>query len=367
MADNSTLPATGDIISTDEITTRNGVAIVTGEKVQRIKVGFGSDGVLRDVDSVNGLPVTGTFFQTTQPVSGALSTTGDGFISTVNSSAVALGIGGVFTGAAEDITEYADIRVTVFSDQASAVDGLQIQQSSNGTNWDISDTYTIPASTGKVFSVAASSKFYRIVYTNGGAAQTALRLQVKFNKDYTKGSSVRPQDARANDNDFEEALSHLMGYNGASWDRLRASVANGLAVDVTRLPALPSGSNSIGALTSASLAVTATAVANTAVTATLPAPGAGLFHYITGIEVMRTATAALAGSATLNVTTTNLPGSLAWSFGNAMAAGATQRDESLVLATPLKSSVANTATTVVAPIPGLAVLWRINVYYYTAA
>ena len=47
----------GDVISTDEITTLNGVAIVTGEKAQRFKVGFGSDGLLRDVDATNPLPV----------------------------------------------------------------------------------------------------------------------------------------------------------------------------------------------------------------------------------------------------------------------------------------------------------------------
>jgi hypothetical protein len=117
----------------------------------------------------------------------------------------------------------------------------------------------------------------------------------------------------------------------------------------------------------ATLAVTATAAANTAVTLTLPAPGAGLFHYITRIEITRTATAALAGTATLSVTTTNLPGTLAWSFGNAMAAGGTQWDLQADLTHPLKSSVANTATTIVLPAPGAAVLWRATAFYYTAA
>ena len=114
-------------------------------------------------------------------------------------------------------------------------------------------------------------------------------------------------------------------------------------------------------------AVTNTAAAATAVTLTLPAAGAGLFHYITGIEIMRTATAALAGTAALVVTTTNLPGALAWTFGNAMAIGATQKDLDRVFPNPLKSSAANTATTIVAPAPGAGVIWRINAYYYVAA
>jgi hypothetical protein len=114
------------------------------------------------------------------------------------------------------------------------------------------------------------------------------------------------------------------------------------------------------------LAATTTAAANTATTLTIAAPGAGLRHYITGIEITRNATAALAGTATLVVTTTNLPGSLAWSVGNAMAAGGTQIDVARDFTQPLQSSAQNTATTIVCPAAGLAVLWRVTAYYYLA-
>jgi hypothetical protein len=113
--------------------------------------------------------------------------------------------------------------------------------------------------------------------------------------------------------------------------------------------------------------VTATAAANTAATATLPAAGAGLFHYITHIQIVRNATAALAGTATLIHTSTNLPGNPAWSVGNAMAAGGTQIDLDLQLAQPLKSLLANTNTTIVAAAGGAAVLNRVNVGYYVGA
>lgn len=112
------------------------------------------------------------------------------------------------------------------------------------------------------------------------------------------------------------------------------------------------------------LFVTATAAANTAATASLPAAGVGMFHYITSINIMRNATAALAGTATIIHTTTNLPGSPAWSVGNAMAAGGTQLDVDFRPTTPLKSLTANTATTVVAAAAGAAVLGRVNVSYY---
>lgn len=112
------------------------------------------------------------------------------------------------------------------------------------------------------------------------------------------------------------------------------------------------------------LHVTATAAANAIATATLPAAGAGMFHYITNINLMRNATAALAGGATLIHTSTNLPGNPAWSVGNNMVAGGTQTDLNYTPTTPLKSLLANTATTIVMPAGGAAVLNRINVSYY---
>jgi hypothetical protein len=113
--------------------------------------------------------------------------------------------------------------------------------------------------------------------------------------------------------------------------------------------------------------VTATAAANAAATATLPAPGAGLFIYITHIDITRNATAALAGTATIIHTTTGLPGNPAWSVGNGMAAGGTQIDVNIDFSSPLKSTTANGAVTVVAAAGGAAVLGRVNVGYFVGA
>lgn len=107
--------------------------------------------------------------------------------------------------------------------------------------------------------------------------------------------------------------------------------------------------------------------ANTAGTLTLAAPGVGLFHYITRIEIARinsTATA-VTGTAALSITTTNLTGSLAWTIGNAIAAGDSKVDVIAAFAgSPLKSTTANTATTFVLPAGGAGVQYRINVSYY---
>lgn len=133
---------------------------------------------------------------------------------------------------------------------------------------------------------------------------------------------------------------------------------------------IPTGANVIGVVTQqpASLAVSTLSVAATAVTATLPLV-AGQFHYITSIEIIRvnaTITAVAAAASLLTISTTNLPGSLAWSIGNAIGAGSYDVPVRLTPNCPIKSSVVGTATTIVAPVGGAGVQFRINVYYYAA-
>lgn len=119
----------------------------------------------------------------------------------------------------------------------------------------------------------------------------------------------------------------------------------------------------------ATLNINVQGAANTAATATLPAAGAGLFHYITHIFIKRVATAALAGGAVLSITTTNL-GGRQWRTGNQMSItvatqeGTVLRDQEF--SHPLKSAVANTASTIVCPAPGAAVSWHLSIDYFTA-
>lgn len=120
-----------------------------------------------------------------------------------------------------------------------------------------------------------------------------------------------------------------------------------------------------GTLQSATLMVTATGAAAAAVTLTLPAV-AGQFHYITSVEITAYTTLARTGGVTpVIVTTTNLPGTPAFTLQSAAAVGTNDR-YLRELSLPLKSSVVNTATTIVGPAT-TSVIWRMNVTYYTAA
>lgn len=111
---------------------------------------------------------------------------------------------------------------------------------------------------------------------------------------------------------------------------------------------------------------TATGAAAAGVTLTLPAPGAGLRQYVTFIRVLRSASALLvAGAAPTVVTTTNLPGAMAFSFGADAAAQGTDKVVSEDFAYPIAASAQNTAVTIVAPAT-TGVIWRVSAGYYVA-
>lgn len=124
-------------------------------------------------------------------------------------------------------------------------------------------------------------------------------------------------------------------------------------------------SGTLDPIQASTLMVTGTAATAAGVTVSLPAI-AGQFHYITSIEVvLYNAAARTTGVTPVTMTTTNLPGSPAFTYPSAGAIGTVDRHIK-EFAIPLKSSTVNTATTLVAPAT-TSVLWRINVSYYTAA
>lgn len=161
-----------------------------------------------------------------------------GTVSTVNSTTANLAGGAVFTGTSENVSGYAAIQVSIFSSHASATDGLSLQQSSNGTNWDLTDTYTISAATGKVYSVQPSANFFRLVYTNGATLTTSLRIQTVFHVAAPNPSSQRPSDTYTRETDMTQTWAFPSLYNGTTFDLQRGDITNGLDVDVTRLPTL---------------------------------------------------------------------------------------------------------------------------------
>lgn len=131
-------------------------------------------------------------------------------------------------------------------------------------------------------------------------------------------------------------------------------------------PVISAGTASIGninELRASTLAVTGTAASGTALTITLPAVAAQ-FHYITSIDIVLYSAAARTGAAAPTVvTTTNIPGAVAFTFSTAGAIGTTD-GQKLISVTSLKSTTVNTATTIVCPIAAGGI-WRITATYFT--
>lgn len=103
-----------------------------------------------------------------------------GHVSIGNSSTATLTGDAVFTGTAEIVSDHAGISVFAYSDVASAANGLSMQSSSDGTNWDSQLNVSVAAATREIHTLAVVSKYFRIVYTNGSAAQSEFRLQVIY-------------------------------------------------------------------------------------------------------------------------------------------------------------------------------------------
>lgn len=111
------------------------------------------------------------------------------------------------------------------------------------------------------------------------------------------------------------------------------------------------------------LHATATAAVNTAVTLTIPAV-AGMFHYLTSLRIERLySLLGVAAAAGNNVTSTNLPGSSIWTFGQAALIQGTVEVVNDKYCPPRRSTAAGTNTTIVAPAQ-LQTIWRISADYF---
>lgn len=145
-------------------------------------------------------------------------------ISTNNSTTDLLGAGETFVGVSDAINGYGIIYINVYSDVASAMDGLKIEQSTDGTNWDHCDEFTIPAAIGKNFSINPHAEYLRVQYVNGSTGQSEFRLQTIL-KSIGKSSSHRIQDPISTDDDAELVKSVITGLkDNGSFDN--ASLTN---------------------------------------------------------------------------------------------------------------------------------------------
>ncbi len=115
------------------------------------------------------------------------------------------------------------------------------------------------------------------------------------------------------------------------------------------------------------LIVSAVSAAGAALTLTLPAPSAGLRHYLTYLRIFRFASTTLtAGSAPVTINSTNIPGLLSYSCASdALSQGQLSAAVAEDYHFPLVASSPSNATTFICPAtPG--VIWRATAGYTLA-
>jgi len=178
---------------------------------------------------------------------GHLSTYSPSEVIAGNSSATPLTGGATFPGVAVNVLEFAVLQVNVYSDVVSATDGLSVQFSSDGTNWDHTDDYTIPATSGKVFSFQPAAQWMKVsgkvfsfqpaaqwmkvVYTNGAGAQSVFRLQTIGTHTNIKPSSHRISDPIIDDDDATLTTAVLKAkIDGDGYGNIEATESGNLKV-----------------------------------------------------------------------------------------------------------------------------------------
>lgn len=195
-----------------------------------------------DVITVQGIasmtPLLTNGSGSTQPVSMA------SVVSTANSSTTPLGGGGVFTGTGEEVKDYGVVTIEVFTNVASATDGLSVQWSPDNTNWDDTDVFTIAANNGRFFTFGPEARYFRIVYTNGAGAQATFRMQTIFHYGYLKPSTHRLNETLNDENDAELVKSADTLRVSANNYVVKAGDANGNEFSTLRVAGNPVDYNS---------------------------------------------------------------------------------------------------------------------------
>lgn len=162
---------------------------------------------------------------------GDINRNGSNIVDSGNSTDSTLTANSVFTGAWKDVLEFAHVTVQVIASHISAVNGLEIQWSSNGTDIDDYERFTVPANTGKAFTFGPQARYMRVKYTNGGTNQTSFRLQTILKQFVQKASSHKISDEISTQDDAELTKSIMAGESGSgNFKNLRTDSAGRLLV-----------------------------------------------------------------------------------------------------------------------------------------
>lgn len=171
----------------------------------RLRMSAYTSGTANVEYSVGVGPGAGALVWNTNAASLKMEMTTRAIDSSLNSSTALLNSSAVFTGTWENVSSYAAITFSIFSDQASASNGLSVQWSGDGVNTDVTDGSNVSANAGRAFSLTPRARYFRIVYTNGGTNQTIFRLYTNYHY-VGSGLISRLLSSTIDDNNFAQTV-----------------------------------------------------------------------------------------------------------------------------------------------------------------
>jgi len=185
---------------------------------------------------------------------------------TGNSTNTPLGANGTFTGTPVFVQDFAAIGVFVYSNVGSAVDGLKMQWSVDGVVWAETLAFTLLPSIAGSYTVGPRAAYFRVVFTNGGTAQTTLQIQTILHYTVVRTGTTRVSDVTSPESDATTVKSVITGkttQGGGGYVDVKVAPSGAVAIDgtvsVTNFPATqPVSATSLplptGAATEATLA-----------------------------------------------------------------------------------------------------------------
>ena len=112
-------------------------------------------------------------------VRGVISTNNK-FPTTAAPETTTIASGATYSGTGDDVSNYSEIVVFVYSTLDSEGSGLSLEFSTDNSNWDKTIKYTIEKGLSRTLSTPVFAQYFRVIYTNGTVGTTTLRLQVIY-------------------------------------------------------------------------------------------------------------------------------------------------------------------------------------------
>lgn len=107
------------------------------------------------------------------------------------------------------LSNISSITVFCFANKKSAVDGLQLQWSTDGSNWDHNQKTTVFPNASGIISDKVRARYFRVVYINGSEDQGTFRLQTLASSTNTSGT-IRDLDTIVYDDDEAQLVRAVL-------------------------------------------------------------------------------------------------------------------------------------------------------------